>query len=183
MGTTLIPTGTLTPIEVEPLKRGVLGTLVTGATNIKAKVRRDSDGLYLDWSDMTFKASPTQLLEDLAEVDATNFPGEYQADLDLPAVTNLNDHDIYQVTVVEDGSSIVANLPQVGEVQVSQALDDAIKSRKSLYNRQALSDGSTLNLVLYDDDGTTVLQRWNIRDKAATDILISPNAPAIREPQ
>ena len=183
MGSILTPTGVAVAIEVEPLKSCVTGVLVTGASNIKAKVRRKSDGLILDWSDVAFKATPIQLLQMLTEIDATNFPGEYATSFDLPNVTNSNDHDTYEITVVEDGTAIIENLPQVGEIVISQALDDAIKSRKSLYNRQYLSDGSTLNLVLCDDDGVTVLQRWNIRDKTGADILISPNAPAIREPQ
>jgi hypothetical protein len=37
--------------------------------------------------------------------------------------------------------------------------------KKILINRLELEDGDTLNWVLYDDDSTTVLLRWDVTDK------------------
>ena len=53
------------------------GAPVTGGTP-SIRMWRRSDNLRFDWSDDTFKASPTTQDQVLAEVDATNRPGWYQ---------------------------------------------------------------------------------------------------------
>ena len=185
MSNVLVPSNTVIPIEVLPLVSSLDGkTAVTGSTSIKAKIRRQSDGYVLDWSDITFKAvgSVVQILEQLFEVDATNFPGEYNLSFDLASIVNLFPYDTYMITVVEDGTTDAANLPQVGQISVSAPLDDATFSRKMLKNKQTVAEGMNNNMVVYDDDGVTVLQRWHARNKNGGAILIDPAAPAIREP-
>lgn len=49
-----------------------------------------------------------------------------------------------------------------------------------LRNRLELADGSTDNWVLYDDDDTTPLLRWSVRDKAGNAILQPLSAPSRR---
>jgi hypothetical protein len=183
MSNNVYESGIVVPLDVLPLVNRDTGELITGATNIKVKVRRSSDGLVLDWDDMTFKAAGdvVQLLQVMDEVDATQFPGEYSYSLDLSAVTNANTYESYSVTVVEDGTSNAANLPQAGSFRVAASLDDATLARKAMYNDQVLGEGSANNLTLKDDDSVTDLAKWNIKDKDTLGISIGAGAPAIRE--
>jgi hypothetical protein len=195
MSNQIVPIAAVVPIEVEPLIDALTGNLATGLTNIKARVRRFGGGAatVLDWADMTFKAAGSvgQLLAVLTAVDDTNFPGEYNLPLDLGAITNALLGDVYHVTVIEDGSSTVGNLPQSGDIRNELALDDATLSRKFLGNRQDLSEGSTDNMEIKDDDGVTLLAsprlptgvaRWDVQDKNTAGITIGTSVPAIRKP-
>ena len=178
-----VSTGVIIPIEVVPLINRTTNALVTGATNIKAKIRRQSDSLILDWDDMTFKAAPvTQLLQALTEVDNVNFPGEYAYNFDPSLITNYVSNDSYFVTVIEDGTSIIGNLPQAGQVDVSLAQDDAILARKLMDNKHTLEDGDTNNMVIYDDNKTSILRIYNVKDKTGGPIAIGNSVPANREP-
>ena len=60
---------------------------------------------------------------------------------------------------------------------------DAGLARKLLKNRLELSDGSSANHILYDDDGVTPLVVWDVQDKAGGPINVSLRAPAKRRPQ
>lgn len=109
---------------------------ITGLTDIKIKVRRGSDSLYLDWSDNTFKASPVQLLVVLLEVSATFSPGEYYLNtathvdgFDTSTFPQLVDEEQYFITAVQDGGSNVANVPQIGELKVGGYVDDIVEDR------------------------------------------------------
>jgi len=172
----------IVPIQVGPVVDKILGNPVIGSTSIKAKIRR-VDGLVYDWSDDTFKVvgSVIQLLQTLTEVDDTNFPGEYETSLDLSVISNPNVNDTYFVTIVEDGTATVAGLPTGAELRVEVAYDNAILARKLLENNQDLSANPPGNLVLFDDDGTTPLRTWSIKDIGGADLLISSGTPAIRE--
>ena len=171
-------------IEVEPLLISSTGALATGKTNIKAKIRRRSDGFVFDWADSTFKTvgSVGQLLQTLTEVDATNFPGEYNTSFDTSAITNPTADETFIITVVEDGSALIANLPQTGEAHIDSAADAAILGKKAIVNRQELAPGSLANMVLYDDDGTTPLLTWDVKDKDNLGIAVPGGAPAKRLP-
>ena len=171
------------PIEVEPLVDRYLGTLKTGIS-VKMKVRRKSDGFVLDWDDLTFKALGsvvTLLSPAFTEIDAASFPGEYATTLALDTLVAADTLDIYQITIVEDGTAVVGNLPQTGEVRVDNALADAVLARKALYNDQDLTAGSLNNLELKDDDQVTPIARWNVKDKDALGIALGSGTPAIRE--
>lgn len=54
--------------------------------------------------------------------------------------------------------------------------------QKLLRNRLELQEGSNANWVLYDDDGTTPLSTWHVKDKNGNAITINPGAPARRAP-
>jgi hypothetical protein len=124
-----------------------LRTRLTGLSNLKLKIRRISDGFYFDWSDDNFKASPTQLLETLTAVDATNSPGEYKLDnashtdgFDTGAIVNPTANDIYRVAVIQDGlPQNAVNFPQIGEIKVGGWLD---------YIDQLISDNASPAEVL-----------------------------------
>lgn len=66
---------------------------------------------------------------------------------------------------------------------IPNILLEAETSRKLLKNRLELSDGSTNNWILYDDDAVTPLILWNVRDKDGEGIRLPKYAPARRAPQ
>lgn len=55
--------------------------------------------------------------------------------------------------------------------------------RKALTNRIEESPGNPGQLTLFDDDGTTVLERWDIRDAYGNGVTSTPGAPAKRIPR
>jgi len=131
-----IQTGDTEPIVVLVLDS--TGVPLTDNANIKVKVRRRSDGKYLDWDDNSFKypASVIELLVDMEEVSKDYSPGEYR--LNQPAkghsrgfntssiVSPVAD-DVYFFTAVEDNVMAESvNMPQVGQLRTGGALDEVI---------------------------------------------------------
>jgi len=116
--------------RVEPIIVAVIdlsGQPLGGKSDIKIRIRRQSDNNYFDWNDNTFKlgASVLQLLQALEEVDALLSPGEYKLNsishvngFSTSLITNPNNDDIYFVTAVQDGGGDAANMPQYGELRV-----------------------------------------------------------------
>ena len=126
----MAPTVRVAIDAVEPIGGVVLsaaGAPLTGLTNIKARVRRTSDGWFLDWDDNVFKAPAiaAQLLLPLAELDATYQPGFYHLDtaphtggFHLDVIVNKVAGDCYQFEVIQDGAPQTAgNVPQLGEIR------------------------------------------------------------------
>jgi hypothetical protein len=119
--------------SIETIRALVLdssGQPLTGLTNIKIKIRRESDGLDYDWSDNTFKAGPSQRLQALKKVSDVYWPGEYILDSvdhpkgwDTSKISNPSPDDVYSVTAVQDGAGSAANLPQVGEIKIGRWVD------------------------------------------------------------
>jgi len=131
---TRIQTGETEPIVVLILDAS--GDPLTGLTDIKIRVRRASDGFYLDWSDNTFKATPVQLLQQLEEISATYSPGEYHLDtlthvggFDTSTVVQTVDEEVYFFTSVQDGGTDASNPIQVGEIKVGGFVDDIVEDR------------------------------------------------------
>jgi hypothetical protein len=113
-----IQTGSTEPIIAMVLDQ--LGAPLTGKTDIVLSMRRQSDGKYLDWSDMRFKnGGPiVQLYQVMTEVNPTRSPGEYQLSLDTSAIVNAIDDDIYETRAEQLGGTDAGNLPQIGELKV-----------------------------------------------------------------
>jgi hypothetical protein len=122
--------------DVEPIEVLVLDSQnqpLTGLTDVKLRVRRNSDNLFFDWSDDTFKNYPsvTTFLQELSEIHSTAAPGKYRLasvnhpnGLDTSRITNANDDDTYFLTAIQDSAVLSAsNLPQVGELSVGQWVD------------------------------------------------------------
>lgn len=119
-----IQTGQVEPVVV--LITDIFGQPLLGKTSIKLSVRRQSDGRYLDWSDMRFKngmGGPAQLYQALTEVHPTRSAGEYQLMFDTTAVVNPNANDIYEMRVDQVGETDAQNVPQMGELKIGQWVD------------------------------------------------------------
>lgn len=125
---------TSTPIQrgrTEPIRLDVrdgVGDPFTGATGVLVRVQRESDGEFLDFSDLTFKAAGWTT-RDPATVaaDASLLPGIYELTGGFPSgsVTNLVDDDAYIVYPVNSGAgdTFGAVLPPAGEFKIGWASD------------------------------------------------------------
>lgn len=117
-------------------------TLLTGLSNVYLRIMRQSDDYYLDFGDMTFKASPGTPTVAMAEVDATNLPGLYRYVFDLSSVTNetQNDEYVFRVTCAS-----AENAPQEGQINTD---DLAAKSGRGDYVFTATAEDSDTDPIL-----------------------------------
>lgn len=129
MNGTRIQTGSVEPIEIFAVTTA--GAPATGLSTLVVRVRRNSDGFYLDWADDTFKSTGwTTINGALTEVDATNAPGLYSRSFDTSAITNKATDDIY--TIIPDKTSGTTRLPAPAQLYEGDYVDDldaAISSR------------------------------------------------------
>jgi len=117
-----IETGAVEPIQLFVVD--VAGAPLTGLADIYVRARRE-DGKYLDWADMTFKASGwTTLNKILAEADAINAPGLYLATggLDTSAITNPITDDYYSIIPLQTPGTN-AQLPGPSQIAVGKWVD------------------------------------------------------------
>jgi hypothetical protein len=118
----------------------------------------------VNYADAVFCLSQVQF-EDTASQYSVRLVG---ANTDFFDVEN----DILQptplVTVISNNSAGLA-IPQA---------EDATITRKILDNRETLSDGTTGNRVIYDDDDVTVFRTYDVSDEDDNTITLSPGDPA-----
>jgi len=107
---------------IQAIVRDATGALLTGLSDLYVRLRRESDGFYLDWADDTFKAAGwTTLDKSLTELDAVRSPGLYgvTGGLNLAAITNAVPNDNYLVSPLQTpGTNAV--LPEPGELKIDQ---------------------------------------------------------------
>jgi hypothetical protein len=134
---------------------------LTAKDDIKVRIWRLSDGQYLDWSDMQFKAgvSVVKILQALSPIDNTWSPGEYKVTFNLASITGVVDDDTYLVTVVQDGDSDAANVPQIGEIRAGQWVDSLLTKSDYHVLQSFAYDGNTLILTarVWVEQGNMVL--------------------------
>jgi hypothetical protein len=132
MTTVLVQTGDKEPISAFIVDGA--GSPLPGLSNIKIRIRRTSDGQYLDWQDNTFKpfGSVGTLLETMTEVSSAGSPGVYSLDtlthiggFSTSAIVNpLVAGDHYMFVMTQEGlPSSARNLPQAGEIAVGDWVD------------------------------------------------------------
>lgn len=168
------------PGDVEPIEamvRNLSGQPLTGKTDVVVAIRRRSDGLTYDWSDSTFKAfgACTTPRLSMSEIDAVNYPGQYEATFTAPDAD-----DIYQVTVDQSPRVDAGNVPQPGEIRVGAWASTIELSRKLLNNQQWLGNGSVGNMITYDDDDATIIATSNVTDVNGNPVSLDPGQPARR---
>lgn len=121
-----IQTGTTEPIRLDVRDSSGLG--LTGATGVLARLHRESDGQFYDWTDLVFRASGWTLRDIVCtEVDATLLPGIYEAPGGFPtgSVTGLSPDDVYLVFPNNSGAPDTASavLPPPDELKVGHSAD------------------------------------------------------------
>lgn len=168
---------TVEAANVAPLGLSLSRHDVGGVTGLSPTVRvRDmlTPGSYLDWNDNTFKTSGwTTLNATMTDVGG----GHYQRDLDLSAV-NAVDGNVYSAEYV--ASYLGSSGADADTVFVVEQATDLALMRKMMENRLEESPGNPGVLVLYDDDGTTPLRTWQLRDYTGGATLPSVGAPSRR---
>jgi len=141
METARIQTGATEVLDVFAVNAA--GNPLTGLTDLYVRIRRQSDGYFLDWADMTFKnAAWTTINGVLAEVSATYAAGLYSRSLNTGSITNVSANDTYEIIPVQTPGA-TARLPAPGELKVGQyvdRLDAAVTTRAT--QAQILSDAT-----------------------------------------
>lgn len=184
-------TTTAQPLDFLIRKEGVG---ITGLTPTVA-LRRVSDGFYLDWADSTFKGSGWTtklgalseigggLYERIVNISALSLAAGVRLSAEYKAVVN-------GVTVVGQDSLLIVTLltdAHTGAVAASTAASAAgaaavaaTLSRKFATNRLEAAPGDPGTLVLYDDDGTTPLLTFQLRDATGGAVTSTAGSPALR---
>jgi len=103
------------------------GTALTLLTDIEVRIRRESDNQFYDWSDETFKATPTDLNLPLSESSIVNSPGIYTLNTaphtggwDTAQITNETANDTYTIEIIQTTLTNAATVPQIGEIIIDQ---------------------------------------------------------------
>ncbi len=159
------------------------GYFVTGLTDVLLKIRRDSDNKYLDFSDNTFKASGwVSLTQQMAELDAANYPGRYSYDFDTTGFTD----DTYRLIATsvsaekfEDGELKVGGYVDNLDVAVS-GINVIVTDIQNIVKNKLTIDTANSKLQLWDAAGTTVLYEWPLTDKDGAAIQLQAGPPANR---
>lgn len=130
---------------------------------------------YLDWGDSTFKSSGwSSKYAALTAVER----GHYQRMLDLPAVGALPGQSLVAQFYVNNGGDVRGEAEDV--VLVTDTKTDTSLLRKALTNRMEETPGNPGQLTLFDDDGLTILARWELRDAAGGGVVAMSGTPARR---
>lgn len=95
----------------------VTNARLTGLTDIKCSVSRYTSGAWqwLDFADMTFKASPGTLQATMTAVDATKAAGVYAYALDTSTITNATLGDQLFIDIQQTTLTNAINANQTGE--------------------------------------------------------------------
>lgn len=151
---------------------------VTGAAPVVA-LRRVAGGTYLDWQDGTFKASGWGVRQTpVPEVNASLAPGRYATELDLATIVGA---PAGTVLAAEYAATIDGVLTVTTETWLVSGTDaDVDRVRKWFTNRLEEAAGNPGTLVLYDDDDTTPLLTWQLRDGLGGQTVYVPGRPARR---
>jgi len=129
-----IQTGGSDRIATAPLHAGNPAVPLTALATVVVSIWRVRLGVvqWYDFNDATFKAVGwTTLQQAMTVVDATRAPGVYQYLWDTSAITNPEADDSYYYFAT-DTSATAKNIPQEGQLDVGQYVDDidaAISSR------------------------------------------------------
>lgn len=163
------------PLELTIDQPGVGG--VTGCSPTVA-LRNISAGAplsYLDWATQTFKAGGwTTKNQPMSEVGG----GHYEQLLALAALRLAAGTQLSAEYAVNNGAGIVGvDADLISVVQVGQEVD---LLRKVAMNRLEEASGNPGTLTLYDDDGASVLETWQLRDEFGNAVLPSVGTPAKR---
>jgi len=166
-------TNAAAPLDLLLVQDGVGG--IVGQVPLVA-IRDATTGQYLDFADNRFKASGWVIKQaTMSEVER----GRYRRPLNVPALQPQR----------QEGSALVAeytvdNGPVKGTANDLLLLvnfqSNLALLRKALTNRMEESPGNPGVLVLFDDNGTTPLLTWYLRDMAGGPVLGTAGAPARR---
>lgn len=164
---------TALPLSLNLQREGVGGIPGQHPT---VRVRKGSTvDSYLDFADNTFKLGGWSLKDaPLTEVG----DGHYQRVLNLSVLPVVYNDVLVAEYDVNDGLDVVGSAADL--LIVTEYGADLAVVRKSVTNRLETFPGNPGTLILFDDDGTTVLGRWELRDSAGGGIIATAATPAKR---
>lgn len=149
-------------------------TLKNDATTLKNDtVTLKSDTTTLKGDTVTLKADTVTLKADtttLKNTTNTISSNVDTANVNINAIDTNVDEMLVRLSV-----SRAATLDSIAGISTTTTL-----IRKILKNRLVLSEGSSNNWILYDDDNVTPLIYWNVTDKTGATITIETGVPARR---
>lgn len=130
---------------------------------------------YLDWADLTFKtAAWATKYKPMLDVER----GHYTLRLDLAALGRAPGDKLSVEYHVDGGSTIKGDDSDL--ILVTNVEPQVTLLRKALTNRLEEASGGPGQLVLFDDDGSTPLRTWPLRDEFGGAILPTTGTPARR---
>jgi hypothetical protein len=165
---------TAVPLELSIEQEGVGG--VIGKAPTVSLREGDTGNSYLDWADNTFKTVGwTIKFQSMTDIGV----GVYQRLLNLSLVTSVLAGDfLIAEYAVNDGGDVIGN--DLDTLIVNDTTTDLSLLRKSVTNRLEDYPGSPGHLILFDDDGTTPLKNWEIRDASGGAVIATVGSPAKR---
>lgn len=138
-------------------------------------LRDAATGAYFDFADATFKAVGWSM-RDAPMPDLGR--GRYERPLAIAATPSLFPG---MLLVAEFRADHDGRTGDDAELVAISAADDALTLlRKLATNRLEETSGNPGTLRLYDDDGTTVLKTWTLRDENGGPVAATAGAPARR---
>jgi hypothetical protein len=162
------------PLTLVVSRAGIGG--VTGLAPTVALRQGAAPDNYLDWNDGLFKSGGwTTKYGVLSEVER----GHYQRMLDLDAINVTAGTALVAQFSVDNGGDVRGEAEDVVLVVPASSSDVALL-RKALTNRMDETAGSPGQLTLFDDDGFTILMRWELRDAVGGAIVSTVGTPARR---
>lgn len=172
MNYTVVGPSAVAPLILTVTKVGVGG--VSGLSPTVAFRKVSPSNQYLDWSDFTFKtAGWTTKNASMSDLGG----GHYQHQLDLTNISAADgDQYVAEYVVPDSGSEGV----DCDVFIIEDAAQDSEFLRKMATNRMEQVSGNPGTLTLYDDDGTSVLMQWEIRDESGGGITGISGAAARR---
>lgn len=154
------------------------GVGVTGSTELKLKIKRDSDDLFYDFNDNTFKASGhVTIAAIMIDIDATNIPGEYEHSVDItnwddgiytcyfqymgtPAFTDCREFRIY------NGQEATPLVPEFSQLMINE-IRDAI-TEKSIDGSINLEECLKIILAVLAGDISRSVNTYTFKDQAGS---------------
>lgn len=161
------------PLSLNLQQEGVGGISSKSPT---VRVRKgNTTNSYLDFTDNTFKTSGWGVKDaTLTEVG----DGHYQRTLDIAALPVVKDDVLVAEFHVDDGGDVKGSASDL--LIVTEFGFDLAFVRKSVTNRMATIAGTPGILLLFDDDDSSVIGRWELRDSADGGIIATVSSPAKR---
>lgn len=161
------------PLSLNLQQEGV-GGIAGKSPTVRVRMGSTTNS-YLDFSDLLFKTSGWAIRDALmTEIG----DGHYQHTLDLALLPVVVNDVLVAEFHVDDGGDVVGSAADL--LIVVENGEELAFVRKSVTNRMVTVAGSPGWLLLYDDDNTTLIGRWELRDSADGGIVATVSSPAKR---
>jgi hypothetical protein len=163
---------------------GVVGSSLRVWFGVVASDGTPRTGLTSDKFTITTVAPDDSASVSATVSESTQRPGLYYFDIPGSFFTTYGP-DTYSAYIQVSDSAPLLNASGTKPIKVTQEDIDTLGTnsellRKLATNRMEQTSGNPGQLVLFDDDNTTPLKTWEIRDEYGNGINPQPNVPARR---